>query len=120
MSGLLQRRILTRVGAKLAMFAIALHLVLSFAHVHPVVIGAPAIAAPLADHPAPTAPAAPAADDSCANCANVTAIGSQALPVPFILARMTAESVAVVAPLSCCLVRSRTFGHFRSRAPPTA
>jgi hypothetical protein len=119
MIGLLQRRILARVGTTLAMVALTVHLVLSFAHIHPLAGATPDVASHATHHSAPTAPLAPTADDSCAICANITAFSSVALPAPVFLGRAAPRIITVRAALSPRLALPPAFQNFQSRAPPS-
>ncbi len=107
---------LTRLGARLGLLALALQLVLSFGHIHPLPVSVTALAAPAGN----TAPDLPATGDDCAICASIATFAALDLPgqVYFVPPRSAAE---IVVPVSAAGEhRAPPILHFSSRAPPTA
>jgi hypothetical protein len=114
-----------KAGSRLALFALALQLVLSFGHIHRADIYGPASAAAsaLATEKSPSLPSdqpSKHGDDYCAICAAVSLLGNSffaqapQLPVPIVShAVVQADQVAAffIAPRRAS---------FQSRAPPTA
>jgi hypothetical protein len=116
-----------RLGSWVALFALALQLVVSFGHVH-----AEHLAASSAGHasidialPATDAPVVPAhpdglADDYCAICALIHLSGAllpsaaPSLLEPFVFARTSLE------PAVTPMLAAQPPASFRARAPPTA
>jgi hypothetical protein len=111
-----------RAGARLALFALALQIALSFGHVHLGHVQHAVAIAPSGTQPsgsAPTQQPAGDADDYCAICATIHLSASflpQApqLPVPFL--SRPAENFDRVAVISFSPRRAP----FQSRAPPLA
>jgi hypothetical protein len=118
-----------RLGGRLALFALAVQLVLSFGHIHleDIYGNARAFAAwsasvPVADNsqPPPAGPQSHHTDDYCAICATVHLLGSSfaaqapQLPLPFISA-----AIEHFDRVSLAFVSSRR-APFQSRAPPQA
>jgi hypothetical protein len=109
-------------GATLALAALWLQLVLSFAHIHPedffaraqqaAVPGAPAV-------PAKPVPALPTHDD-CAICVSLAMAAASALPAPILLAPPPDYGVAFrrIADTPAPSVAPRP--PFQTRAPPAA
>jgi len=121
MFGLLQRQFLSRIGSRAALAALALHLVLSFAHVHQpqMVAQADIVVSEESGLPAPL-PLGPAVSDDCAICANIAAFSSLDLPTP-VPVMINASWVTYAVPmLSGWTARSADYHLFRSRAPPIA
>jgi hypothetical protein len=113
-----------RIGAALALFALAVQLVVSFGHIHPEDFwtprDAPAVAQASGSAPAsPANPALPAHDD-CAICVAMAMAASSALPAPILLAPPAAFG-SVTPPLSPrpVLVAAPRLP-FQTRAPPVA
>ncbi len=114
-------RLRTRFGSWLALFALAVQLVLSFGHVHVHEIGS--TTAQLAGTHAPGAPSSPDhpandADDYCAICAIVHLASTTFLPEPVQLplpfVTRTVEHIDRVTTIFVTPHRS----YFQSRAPP--
>jgi hypothetical protein len=117
----------SRLGGRLALFALAVQFFLSFAHIHPEdVYGslkAPSVAHSVSfatadrEHFAASDQSAPSADDLCAICVSVSLLGnsfaaqSPKLPSP---GPQTAEHTA----LTVAFVIAPVWGPFQSRAPP--
>ena len=107
----------TRLGARLGLLALALQLVLSFAHIHPLPSQVTAISAPAGT---PGGPDLPLAGDDCAICAGIAAFAALDLPrqaefyAPATVAEIVAPAVAAGEH------RSAPIRHFSSRAPPAA
>jgi hypothetical protein len=111
------RPVLTRLGARLGLLALALQLVLSFAHIHPLPLRETALSAPARS----TAPDLPLADGACAICASIAAFSTLDLPLQaeFVAPATTAEIVALAVPVGQP-PRAPPARHFSSRAPPAA
>ena len=116
MVSLTQRRLFKAIGIRMAMLAIALQLVLSFGHVHPLHAQVPAVSGP--SQPAQPVPGEQDQTADCAICATIAAFASLDLPgdVAVIVPLRVAEtaSVAIVERA----VDSASFAPFNSRAPP--
>jgi hypothetical protein len=110
-----QRRTPSGFGARLAFLAIALQLVLSFGHIHPL----PTQQAVFAVPPPSGGPDLPLAGDDCAICANITAFASLDLPQQayFLPPATRAEILAPIAVATD--FRPIAVRHFASRAPPS-
>ncbi len=110
------KSLLTRLGARFGLLALALQLVLSFGHIHPLPSQVAAISAPAGN----SSPDLPATGDDCAICANIAAFASLDLPpqggiVP------PASVAEILAPVSAASeYRAAPILHFSSRAPPSA
>jgi len=109
------KSLLTRLGARFGLLALALQLVLSFGHIHPLPGQVTAIAAPAGS----TSPDLPATGDDCAICANIAAFASLDLPqqAGFVPPTSVAEILAPVSAVS--EYRAAPILHFSSRAPPS-
>lgn len=117
MSQIGQRRAQSGFGARLALLAIALQLVLSFAHIHPLPSHQVAIAAPAHGQGSPDLPLA---GDDCAVCANIAAFAALDLPRQAVF-QPPATAAEIVAPVAVALdFRPVAVRHFSSRAPPSA
>lgn len=113
-------------GTTLALFALALQLVLSFGHIHPddfFRLEAPSsarTAANTAPLPAPApAPALPSHDD-CAVCVSMAMVGSSVLPAPAALVPPAIPVAFFARPLDAPSFAVPLRLSFRSRAPPVA
>jgi hypothetical protein len=103
-------------GARLGLLALALQLVLSFAHIHPLPSPANAVSAPAGN----TAPDLPAAADDCAICASIAAFAALDLPRQSVLI-MPGAAATILAPQSATTeYRAPPILYFSSRAPPAA
>lgn len=106
--------VLTRLGARFGLLALALQLVLSFGHIHP-------LPSPVATISAPAGTSGqdlPLADGDCAICASIAAFAVLDLPrqAEFVPPASVAE---IVAPVSAEREhRTAPIRHFSSRAPP--
>ena len=111
------RPALTRLGARLGLLALALQLVLSFAHIHPLPLHETALSAPAGG----TAPDLPLADGACAICAGIAAFATLDLPrqADFVPPATAAERMALAVPAGEPRAPP-TRHHFSSRAPPAA
>ena len=120
-----------RWGARLALFALAVHLVLSFGHVHSDVLAHQSVAVSAAAMdsqpdiaPSPGRPAHPyqssAAHDFCALCASIGLLGS--LVLPDASPRVTPRDFdRVRLPHASATILSSPFRSFsEARAPPFA
>lgn len=114
--------------ARLALFALAVHMALSFAHVHVDLALSPLAEASTSaapDQPGPD-PSAPhpfrnsAAHDFCAICANIGILGSLVLPAPSaLLTPQPLSRVHFALSLDAArLVQPRSFN--QARGPPSA
>ncbi len=111
-----RRSYLTRLGARLGLLALALQLVLSFAHIHPLPSPLSAVSAPAGKH----VPDLPLAGDDCAICANIAAFAALDMPRQADLPP-PASLAEIVVPVSAAGGRrSAPIRHFSSRAPPAA
>lgn len=110
------RPLLTRLGARLGLLALALQLVLSFAHIHPLPLHETALSAPAGS----TAPDLPQADGACTICASIAAFATLDLPqqADFVPPATAAEMVAPAVPAG--EPHAPPTRHFSSRAPPAA
>lgn len=112
-----------RRGGWAALFALAVQLVLSFGHMHPLpTTSAPVLTAAVGGGPLQSGGGDPgdAASDICAICVSIHLASTTALPPP----------VPLVVPVATYLVVAYSRGHvveprlpplpFRTRAPPTA
>ena len=108
--------LLSKLGARFSLLALALQLVLSFAHIHPLPTPLTAISAP-SGIPGPDLPLA---DGDCAICASIAAFAALDLPqqAAFVPPATSAE---IVAPAAAEREhRAAPLRHFSSRAPPAA
>jgi hypothetical protein len=110
------RPVLTRLGARLGLLALALQLVLSFAHIHPLPLRETSLSAPAGS----SAPDLPMADGACAICASIAAFATLDLPLraEFVPPGTAVKMVALVVPAG--QPRAPPTRHFSSRAPPAA
>jgi hypothetical protein len=113
-------------GGHLALFALALQLVLSFGHIHREDIygyGPPRVAATVpATLPASDPAHQPAhhTDDYCAICATLSLLGaSLAAEAPQVALRFETQAIEHFDRIAAISVAPRRSG-FQSRAPPTA
>ena len=111
------RSLLTRSGARLGLLALALQLVLSFAHIHPLPAQITALSAPAG---VPSGPDLPLADGDCAICASIAAFAALDLPQQAgFLPPVTAAEIVTPAH-AVGEHRAAPLRHFSSRAPPAA
>lgn len=102
-------------GARLALLAIALQLILSFGHIHPLPTAPAAISAPAQNG----TPDLPLAGDDCAICANIAAFASLDLPEQAEFAAPSTRA-EILAPVTAAGdFRPVAIRHFSSRAPPS-
>lgn len=117
-----------RFGSRLALFALALQIALSFGHVHVVAVHARGVASAVAS----VAPSAPdgsgqlpkphrshGADDYCAICASIQLLGASFVSEPPQLPPPFARGHAHFGRVDFVLVAPRR-APFQSRAPPIA
>ena len=119
---MLQSEGLRRYGARLALFAVAVLLTLSFGHMHPEdFFPQTAEAAPSHEGgkgaPANPSPLPPTHDD-CAICVTMGMTASSALPVPIVVAQPIAYEFVVFAPQAFVAFVAAQRPSFRSRGPP--
>jgi Protein of unknown function (DUF2946) len=117
-------------GAVLALFALALQIVLSFGHMHPEDFFPPGsggagrdLAQTLTRGPSAPSPQSPAGDsdhDGCAICINMAMVGASALPPPVSIAPPVAVAHVMFAPVASAAAAGALYPNFRSRAPPLA
>ncbi len=130
---MLQRRSIRRVGARLALLAVWLQIVLTLGHIHPSNIylyGHPVVqgqggAQFVMDRHATPIPLAPqsdneAADQACSVCANMALAGSLILPAPLGIEAQSAAVLAPVTPAIPLLLSAAPYLLFQTRAPPSA
>jgi hypothetical protein len=110
-----------RWGSHVALFALAVQLVLSFGHLHVDEIGlgkstiAPAANASGSETPPGTVPDR---DEVCAICAIISLSGSLLIPDAPTLVFADAQQEACFPDLVAVLVSDRTRAQFQARAPP--
>jgi len=110
------RSLLTRLGARLGLLALALQLVLSFAHIHPLPGSVTLLSVPAGG----TAPDLPVTGDDCAICANIANFAALDLPKQAALILPSSE-IEILAPVSAVGERrAPPILYFSSRAPPAA
>lgn len=116
MSRIGHRSYLTRLGARFGLLALALQLVLSFAHIHPLPASVTTLSAPVGS----SGPDLPLADGDCAICASMAAFAALDLPqqAGFLPPATMAETIAPT--LAVEEHRAAPIRHFSSRAPPAA
>jgi hypothetical protein len=110
------RSLLTRLGARLGLLALALQLVLSFGHIHPLPTHVTAISAPAGS----TAPDLPVTGDDCAICASIAAFAALDLPTQAGLIPPVSAAEIIVPVPAADDHRAAPILHFSSRAPPIA
>ncbi len=105
----------------MALAAVAFHLILSFAHVHPWSVSAQAsssIEAP--DTASPDSPLEPAAYGNCAICANIAAFASLDMPRAMAARFPAFRAIArLFPPLPLRPEGPRGYRLFQTRAPPS-
>lgn len=112
-----QERAYRGFGARLALLAIALQLVLSFAHIHPLPTQQVAFSAPAQQGGGPDLPLT---GDDCAVCANIAAFAALDLPTQAVFLPPSTRA-EILAPVSVAVdFRPIPIRHFASRAPPSA
>jgi hypothetical protein len=109
----------SRSGAALALAALWLQLVLSFAHIHPEDFFARAQQAGVPGAPAKPAPALPTHDD-CAICVSLAMAAASALPAPILLAPPSDYGVAFRRIADTPTIAAAPRPPFQTRAPPLA
>ena len=110
------RPFLTKICARLGLLALALQLVLSFGHIHPLPSSVTTISAPAGK----TAPNLPLAGDDCAICASMAAFATLDTPHQDDLS-VPGEATETLAPLPVSRdYPAATITYFSSRAPPAA
>ena len=108
---------MTRLGARFGLLALALQLVLSFGHIHPLPSQITEISAPSGNTGGPDLSLV---DGACAICASIAAFASLDLPVQadFLPPATTAE---IISPVTVAGEhRAAPIRYFSSRAPPAA
>ena len=116
MSRIGHKSYLTRLGARFGLLALALQLVLSFAHIHPLPSPVTALSAPAGNN----GPDLPLADGDCAICASMAAFTALDLPqqAGFLPPVMAAEIIVPAAAPEAH--HAAPIRYFSSRAPPAA
>jgi hypothetical protein len=105
-------------AARLGILAIALQLVLSFAHIHPLAAPEPQIVAQHSDGGGPGD--IPTAAHDCAICANIAAFSTLSLPAATVIA-VTTRWIRIVLPtVTVWALPSSAYRLFHTRAPPAA
>ena len=108
--------LLNRFGARLGLLALALQLVLSFGHFHPLPSQITAVSAPVSQG----APDLPLAGDDCAICASIAAFATLDMPRTDDL-RVPGETIEILSAISVPREHhAAPIVHFSSRAPPAA
>ena len=118
MNGAKSKRYLNQIGARLAIFAILLQLVLSFGHVHAFVETAPSVTQAVTDQSGSSDEGQAAG--GCAICATIAAFGTLDLPQSIVAIRTVVTAETFALPASELAAPAASVTHFRSRAPPTA
>ena len=106
---------MTRLGARFGLLALALQLVLSFGHIHPLPSQITAFSAPAG---IPGGSDLPLADGDCAICASIAAFASLDLPVQAALLPPVSAAEILSSVLATDEHRAAPIRHFSSRAPP--
>jgi hypothetical protein len=117
-----------RIGATVALFALAVQLVLSFGHVHldkagpfgPAVAGISAPQAPSGGGAPPDRQHRPGADDFCAICAAISLASTLLLPAPAGITLPIAHAHAWPPEFQAALATREPHYLFQARAPPRA
>ncbi|MBV8466050.1 MAG: hypothetical protein JO218_08900 [Burkholderiales bacterium] len=108
---------MTRLGARFGLLALALQLVLSFGHIHPLPSQITTIAAPAGNTGGPDLPMA---DGACAICASIAAFASLDLTVQADIAP-PATVAEMISPVTAAGAHhAAPIRYFSSRAPPAA
>lgn len=105
------------IAPRLAIAAMALQLLLSFAHIHPL----PSHGAAISEN-RPSAPidSKDLADHDCAICANIAAFAATALPPPLYIRLPILAVRRILLPQQRTAPKPSFFRLFRSRAPPNS
>jgi hypothetical protein len=116
---MLQCEGLRRVGARLALFAVAVLLTLSFGHMHPEDFFPEAAQATTRDGGTPAKPSPlPPTHDDCAICVTMGMTASSAMPAPVVLPVPLAYEPVVFAPPALAALADAPKPAHRSRGPP--
>jgi hypothetical protein len=111
-----------RVGAWVALFALAVQITLSFGHIHVAPLAPNAATSPkwqAPDHGPPFNGDRPSdAQDYCAICATIGLVAGTALPEPSRLTLPVANFYAWPRELAATPPSRQAHNHFRARAPP--
>ena len=111
-----QRRAYSGFGARLALLAIALQLVLSFGHIHPLPTQQAVLSVPAQGG----GPDLPLTGDDCAVCANIAAFAALDLPTQTVFLP-PATRAEILAPVTVAVdFHPIPIRHFSPRAPPAA
>ena len=116
-------RVLISWGARMALAAVAFHLVLSFVHIHPWISSTQAFALVEASEGSPGSdePFGLLADGYCAICANIAAFANLDLPgSPGIVSAAIRAILCLLFALSLRPGRRDAYRLFQTRAPPSA
>jgi hypothetical protein len=118
------KKILTAFGARLALLALALQLVLSFGHFHPLPANGSSASVTLAvtggQNQDPIDPLGSLASDDCAICASIAAFAAADLPQPLAYAAPLL-AVRLDVGVEPRLAQTETpYRLFQTRAPPAA
>jgi hypothetical protein len=119
-----------RLFARLALFALALQMVVSFGHMHPDDLGLSSWAtAHQAHFPSGVAQALtgptdrdqyPSSDDYCPICASIALLATGAPSLPPVIVVPALISCVLSSPASVYLVATQAIFSFQARAPPVA
>jgi hypothetical protein len=113
------RSLWSKSGVRLALFAMALQLVLSFAHIH-LAPPAPGLGNQATGQSSQSNDEAPKAADECLICANIAAFAATDLPPPVISLQPIGHGEIIALTPTLALLAPESFRLFRSRAPPYA
>ena len=122
---MLQSKTMRRSGARLALFAVAVLLTLSFGHMHaddffPPTAQAAAHEPGAPANPAPLPAPLPPTHDDCAICVTMGMTASSAMPAPIVLAVPLAYTFVTFTPPARATLVAAPKPSFRSRGPPLA
>jgi hypothetical protein len=118
---MLQSKAMRRSGARLALFAVAVLLTLSFGHMHPEDFFPPTAQAAAHEPGAPANPAPlPPTHDDCAICVTMGMTASSAMPAPIVVALPLAYTFVTFTPPARATLAAAPKPSFRSRGPPLA
>ncbi len=116
---MLQCDAMRRLGARLALFAVAVLLTLSFDHIHPEDFFLNTAQAASHEQGVPAKPQhIPPTHDDCAICVSMGMTASSALPPPILLAVPLAYDFVAFAPAVAQSGEAASQPPFRSRGPP--
>jgi hypothetical protein len=112
-----QKRAQSAFGARLALLAIALQLVLSFGHIHALPAQEAVLSVPAQSSGGPDLPLA---GDDCAVCANIAAFAALDLPQQAVILPPATQAEILAQVAVAVAFHPVPIRHFASRAPPAA